>query len=171
METNVFISVGRTSTPEQEEFVYSFEQFLIGNGFTPRTVGRTDFSSLQPLKFIKQLMKQCSGTVVIAFERIHIQGGLERRGSGTKTVIRNENIPTVWNHIEAGMAYVLGHPLLVIAEQGLRIEGVLESDHDWYIQWVDINIPISSNREFAGIFTDWKKQVNEYNQTKEVKDD
>lgn len=170
MAIDVFMSVGRTSTAAQEEFVSEIEQYLRDSGLTPRTVGRTDFSSLQPLKSIKQLMNQCAGTVVIAFERIHIQEGLERRGSGTEKLIRNESLPTVWNQIEAGMAYVLGHPLLVIVEQGLRSEGLLETGYDWYIQWVDTDVSIVNDQEFAEIFADWKKRVDEHNQTKEVKD-
>jgi hypothetical protein len=72
------------------------------------------------------------------------------------------NIPTVWNQIEPSMAYVLGHPLLVIVENGIRSEGLLETGYDWYVQWVDINDSTIQKREFLGVFADWKKRVEEY---------
>lgn len=138
MSIDVFISVGRNSKPEHEKFISEIEQFLRNNGINPRAVGRTDFSSIQPLKFIEKVMNECSGTVVIAFERIHIDQGFEKRSTNAEKPLSNVNITTVWNQIEPAMAYVLGHPLLVIVENGIRSEGLLEVGYDWYVQWVDI---------------------------------
>lgn len=162
MAIDVFISVGRTSTPEQEEFVLVIEKYLRDNGLEPRAIGRSDFSSQQPLKFIERLMNQCSGTVIIAFERIHIHEGIEKRGSEAEKSIQNLNLPTVWNQIEASMAYLIGQPLLVIVEQGLYREGLLETGYDWYVQWVNIDASILNNKEFKGVFAEWKSRVEEY---------
>ena len=162
MAIDVFMSVGRTSTPQQEAFVAAIEQHLRDNGLNPRSVGRTDFSSLQPLKFIEQLMGQCSGTVIIAFERVHITDGVDKRGSSSQKQITNQNVATVWNQIEAAIAYILGHPLMVVIEKGLRSEGLLETGYDWYVQWVDMDASELRTREFAGVFSDWKKRVEEY---------
>jgi hypothetical protein len=162
MSSDVFISVGRNAKPEHEHFISEVEQFLRNNGLNPRIVGRTDFSSIQPLKFIEQVMNECSGTIVIAFERIHIDQGLEKRGTGAEKILSDVNIPTVWNQIEPSMAYVLGHPLLVIVENGIRSEGLLEAGYDWYVQWVDINSSTLQNREFLGVFADWKDRVDEH---------
>ena len=165
MTINIFVSVGRTSTPEQEKFVSAIEQYLRDNGFEPRIVGRTAFSSLQPLKFIEQLMHECSGTIVIAFERIYIQEGIEKRGGEAEKVFRDIKLSTVWNQIEAAMAYVLGHPLLVIVENGIRNEGLLETGYDWYMQWVKLDASTLSTREFGGIFGDWKRRVENFQKT------
>lgn len=162
MAIDVFMSVGRTSTPKQEAFVAAVEQYLRDNGLNPRCVGRTDFSSLQPLKFIEQLMGQCSGTIIIAFERVHISDGVDKRGSSTEKQIKDQNVATVWNQIEAAIAYILGHPLMVIVEEGLRSEGLLETGYDWYVQWAELEASELHAREFAGVFNDWKKRVEEY---------
>ena len=162
MPINIFVSVGRTSTPEQEKFVLAIEQYLKNNGFEPRIVGRTDFSSLQPLKFIENLMHQCSGTVIIAFERIYIRDGIEKRGNTTEIAMRDAVLPTVWNQIEAAIAYVLGHPLLVIVENGIRSEGLLETGYDWYVQWVELDAKTLNTREFGGVFGDWKNRVENF---------
>jgi hypothetical protein len=162
MTTNIFVSVGRASTPEQEKFVSAIEQYLRDNGFEPRIVGRTVFSSLQPLKFIEQLMHECSGTIVIAFERVYIHEGIEKRGGENEKVMRDAKLPTVWNQIEAAMAYVLGHPLLVIIENGIRSEGLLETGYDWYMQSVKLDASTLNTREFGGVFGDWKNRVESF---------
>jgi hypothetical protein len=40
-------------------------------------------------------MEQCSGTVVIAFERIHIQAGFESRGGPIEQPIEDQKLPTL----------------------------------------------------------------------------
>lgn len=130
MADKIFLSVGKTSNEQQDAFVEAIEGYLQAQGFTPQTVGRTYFSSLQPLKAIDELMHQCVGTVIVAYERTHIANGLDRRGHPSQREVNSLNLPTVWNQIEAAMAYSLGQPLLVIVENGLKNEGLLEVGYD-----------------------------------------
>lgn len=163
MSLNVFLSVGRTSTPEQEEFVRVVEKYLESNGITPKTVGRTYYRNQQPLKSVEECLKECAGTVIIAFERTHIQHGLEKRGSPTPIELDKVNLPTVWNQIEAAMSYSLGLPLLVLVEHGLKSEGLLEKGYDWYVKWVNLDKTILSDSEFVGVFADWKESAEKVN--------
>jgi hypothetical protein len=96
MAIDVFVSVGRPATDSQERFVSQIEARLRASGFNPRTVGRNAFSSQQPLHFIAELMKECKGSVIIAFERVHIGSGLERTGSKEEAALSNPCLPTVW---------------------------------------------------------------------------
>lgn len=162
MDRNIFLSVGKTATPEQEGFVCAIEKHLRVNGMVPKTVGRSAFSSGQPLKLVQELMRQCSGTVIIAFERTFIESGVDRRGSPDAAALRGATLPTVWNQIEAAMAYVNGHPLLVIVEQGLRSEGLLEPEYDWYVQRCELDQSVLGSAEFTGVFVDWKRRVEEF---------
>ena len=164
---DVFMSIGRTFTPEQEEFVAAVEQTVRDNQLTGRCLGRTEYSSEQPLKAIERLMTECSGTVIVAFERLYIESGIERRGSNEEKPIDGMSLPTVWNQIEAAMAYVMKQPLLVIVEDDLRSEGLLETGYDWYVQWVSLDRMILNDREFKGIFADWKRRVEEYHQNRD----
>ncbi len=159
MATDVFVSVGRACTTTQEAFIQEVENILRRNGISPRAVGRSDFSSKQPLKFIQELMGQCRGTVIIAFERLYVADGEEKRGSQNPKPVRNEILPTVWNQIEAGMAYVLGQPLLVIMEEGSRHEGLLEEGKDWYVLKVKIAPDSTRSSEFQGVLDDWIRRV------------
>lgn len=159
MPVDVFLSVGRTSTPQQEEFVKEVQAMLRAEGLNPRTVGRTDFTSEKPLKTILEVMQNCQGTVVIAFERLHIDHGTELAGGVNASVLENVSLPTVWNQIEAAMAYALGHPLLAIAESRLRDEGFLENGYDWFVEWVDLDISSLTERNFAESIKAWKKRM------------
>jgi len=161
MSMKIFLSVGRTSTQSQEDFVRAIEGHLKANGFIPQTVGRTYFSSLQPLKTIDTLMRECCGTVIIAFERLYLAEATERRGSAQQCAVNNVKLPTVWNQIEATIAYMVGHPLLVLVERGIKSEGLLEKGYDWYVQWVELDTAVLTNPEFVGVFEDWKKRAEQ----------
>jgi len=157
--TKVFLSVGRTSNDKQEAFVKNIEQYMQMNQLTPQTVGRTYFSSKQPLVAVSELMHQCAGTIVLAYERMHVIEAVEKRGNPAESHWNKVNLPTVWNQIEASMAYMLGHPLLVIVEEGMKYEGLLERDYDWYVMQVNLDNNILSDPEFQGVFSDWKRRV------------
>lgn len=154
----VFLSAGRTETPEQEQFVTAVIQSLQEEGFE---VVRALWSSEQPLKPIWRKMRESAGTVVLAFERFHSDVAIEFRGSRQERRLQDVAVPTVWNQIEAAMAYTLGHPLLVIVQEGLREEGLLEGRYDWYVLRVPLDPAALSQREFRGVFNDWKGRVVE----------
>jgi len=162
MTTNIFLSVGRTATVEQENFVSAVDSMLKEYHLHPRTVGRTDFTTEKPLKKILNVMKSCSGTIIIAFERFHYESGLELRGGQEETSLGNVNLPTVWNQVEAGMAYALGHPLLAIAESHLHNEGLLEDGYDWFIKWVDLTPASLRSTEFTATFEKWVENVERH---------
>ena len=155
----VFMSVGRTSTEQQEKFVTTIEDFMRANGVEPMTVGRNFFSSKQPLVAVTELMRECAGSLILAYERVYISDGIDRRGNAKQTEFKDAKLPTVWNQIEASMAYVLEHPLLVLVEDGLRSEGLLERGYDWFVKEFDLNKSIVDDPEFVGVFNDWKQRL------------
>lgn len=159
MEKKVFVSVGKTSTPEQEGFVRAIEERLRGEGLVPHTVGRNTFTAGAPLKKVSDLMRECSGAVVIALERTYFQKGIDRRGSPGASELQDVRLPTPWNQIEAAMAYSHNHPLLVIVEEGLRDEGLLERGNDWYVQRIPLTQAALATPEFNGVFASWKAGV------------
>jgi hypothetical protein len=88
----------------------------------------------------------------------------EKRGSPNEKPLDGLNLPTAWNQIEATMAYTLGHPLLVLVENGLKSEGLLETGYDWYVQWIDLDVAVLSDHVFLAVFADWKKRTEQYQQ-------
>lgn len=160
MSKNVYLSVGRTYTQAQADFVSEFEQRLRAAGLTPQTVGRTHYKNRDPLRTIADCMRDCEGAVILAFERIHIDAGHEMRGGPNPLSVAGQNLPTVWNQIEAAMAYTLGRPLLVVVEPGLRSEGLLQHGYDWYIITAQLTSALFSSPEFIGVLDDWKGHLS-----------
>jgi hypothetical protein len=159
MEKKIFVSVGRTSTQAQEEFVKAIEERLRAEGLVPCTVGRNYWTAGAPLKKVVELMQECAGVVIIALERTYFPVGTERRGNPKSLELKEVRMPTPFNQVEAAMAYCHGHPLLVIVEEGLRNDGLLEKGNDWYVQQVEPMPAALTTTEFNGIFASWKEQV------------
>ncbi|WP_394808165.1 hypothetical protein [Nitrosomonas sp.] len=158
-ELNVFVSVGGTATEQQETFVRAVEDRLRSEGLIPHTAGRNTFSADSPLKTVTQLLDSCSGTVVIALERMYFPVGADKRGGPKESPLVDVKLATPWNQIEAAMAYSRGHPLLVIVEQGIKNEGLLERGHDWYIQSVKPDPSALATTEFNGVLSSWKQKL------------
>jgi hypothetical protein len=158
---NAFVSVGSTATDQQESFVRAVEERLRSAGIIPHTVGRNTFSSDAPFKAINDLLDTCSGAVVIAFERVYFPSGFEKRGGPKQTTISEIKLPTPWNQIEAAMAYSRGLPLLIIVEDGLRIEGLLEKGNGWYVQSVKCEPAALNSAEFSGVLADWQRKMTQ----------
>jgi hypothetical protein len=100
--------------------------------------------------------------MVVALKRIDIISGTELRDSSGTSRLANVSLPTVWNQIEAAMAYCMEQPLIAIVETGLRNEGVLEEDYDWYVKWLDLNPESLTEPGFLELFDLWKKNVLKY---------
>ena len=158
-DLKVFVSIGGTATDKQESFIRAVEDRLRAEGISPHTVGRNTFSSDSPLKAITGLMNECSGAVVIAFERTYYPSGVEKRGGPRETPLNDVRLPTPWNQIEAAMAYSRNLPLMVIVEEGLRTEGLLERGYDWYVQRVLLDTASLNTNEFNGVLASWKHKM------------
>jgi hypothetical protein len=163
----IFLSIGRTENKQHQQLVETVENYLKMNDLLPQTVGRTYFSSKQPLVAVKELMHECAGSIILAYERTHLIEAVERRGSAQEARLEGLNLPTVWNQIEAAMAYTLGHPLMVLVEDGLKYEGLLEMGYDWYVMHVNLEESLLASAEFQGVFADWKRRVLAYQAQKE----
>jgi hypothetical protein len=160
MEKKIFVSVGKTSTPDQEAFVKAIENRLRADGLTPCTVGRNYWTAGAPLKGVSSLMRECAGVVIIALERMYFPAGVERRGHPDALDLKEVHMPTPYNQVEAAMAYCYGHPLLVIVENSIRKEGLLETGNDWYVQSVKPHPDALASEEFNGVFSSWKAQLD-----------
>lgn len=159
---NVFVSVGGGRTPDQDRFVESVYRQIKSVGLTPLILDDYGAANTQPLTDVARRMDRCYGAVVIAFERTFIEKDVSRRNvPDRENRVDGTRLPTVWNQIEAAIAYTRGLPLLVLVEHGLSDEGMLESRYDWRVTWVDIAQDLANAPKFASIFKDWSRSVLE----------
>ncbi|GAB5446872.1 MAG: hypothetical protein Gyms2KO_17450 [Gymnodinialimonas sp.] len=108
-------------------------------GADPRILGKNEYPTGSPLLKIKEVMSDCDGVLVVAYERKFVEVGAEKRSAANETPINERTYTTPWNHIESAMAFSLGIPLYVICEKGLKEEGLIESKLDWYVQYLDFS--------------------------------
>jgi hypothetical protein len=169
----VFLSVGATYNEQQESFVSAFETFLGQNGCERLTVGRGNYFASQPIVSARDLMQSADGVLVIAFTRQIIVKAIDKPESESEKEITNRSYPTVWNQIEAAMAFGLKLPLLVIMEEGVYQEAMLKDRLEYRALITKLDKKLFSSEEFRGIFSDWKRiaetRVNEIEGQVDVK--
>lgn len=153
----VFLSVGSTYNEQQESFVSAFETFLGQNGCERLTVGRGSYFASQPIVSARELMQEVDAVVVMAFTRLTIERAVDKPGSENEKEILSRNYPTVWNQLEAAMAFGLNLPLLVIIENGVYQEAMLKDRLEYRVLVTNLDKNLFSSEEFRGIFSDWKR--------------
>jgi hypothetical protein len=157
----IFLSVGATYTPEQEAFVSEFETILGRYGCIRLTVGRGSYFAAQPVVSARALMEQADGVVVIAFTRTIVEKAIEKPGTAGEKEIINTCYPTVWNQLEAAMAFGLKIPLIVIVEKGLHQEAMLKDRMEYRALVTPLEVAFLKSDEFKGIFENWINILSE----------
>jgi len=158
----VFLSVGGAGTKVQRDATDSIFAVIETCGLSPRQMKKNEWSSEKPLRAIRRVMNECHGAVIIAFTRYEFPAGSERARDGSSTELGPTRFPTVWNQIEAALAYGRDIPLLVICEHGLRDDGLLESKYDWEVFWTDFQPEDLRSDRFSGFMQSWKRLVDEH---------
>lgn len=153
----VFLSVGATYSEEQEHFVSAFETFLSQNGCERLTVGRGSYSAKQPILRARELLEAAEGVVIIAFTRSLVKKAIDKPNSDAESELSNIKYPTVWNQIEAAMAFGLKLPILVILEDGLHQEAMLKDRLEFRAVVTPLQPGLFESDEFKGVFADFKE--------------
>lgn len=161
MKPKVFMSGGSASTDLQAAATDIIFRTIETAGLPPRQMDKNEWSCEQPLRAIRRVIEECDGAVVIAFARYDFPTGIERKKNGKEEELKNIRFPTVWNQIEAAIAYTRRLPQLVIAENGLRDDGLLEGRYDWKVYWTDFKEEDLISEAFADFLDSWKRLVIE----------
>lgn len=131
---SIFLSRPRPHELQQEHFLEGVCTYLRSRLLEPRTIGHTDYG-LEPLRHIRGVLRDCNGLLAIAFRRIRIDEGWDRPTDEDHTAgidfksqgrITGAWMSSPYCQIETSMAFQMGLPILVIAEKGIRADGVLE---------------------------------------------
>lgn len=157
----IFLSVGATYSEEQERFVSAFEVFLSQNSCERMTVGRGSYTARQPILEARDLMESVDAIVVLAFTRTEVKLSVEKPGSPDAKEIRDVKYPTIWNQLEAAMAFGLKIPLLVVVEQGLHQEAMLRDRLEFRTLATPLIPEFFATAEFKGVFADFKRIASE----------
>ncbi len=65
-------------------------------------------------------MAECQGAIILGLRQINVLDAVLKEGTIQESRSMPSNfLPTPWNQIEAGMAFMLGLPTLIIKEDGV----------------------------------------------------
>jgi hypothetical protein len=102
-------------------------------------------------------MQKADAVVVIAFTRLAVEKAVDKPGCDNESEIPDRSYPTVWNQLEAAMAFGLKLPLLVIIEKGLYQEAMLKDRLEYRTLVTELDKNFFVSEEFRGIFLDLKR--------------
>jgi len=157
---SVFVSRPNDLTSVQRATWESVENFLRHRSLMPRIIGSTDFPNGPPLEAVVQVMRRCHGAIILGFRQMLVRDGAYKFSTEKEQVATGVYLPTPWNQIEAGIAYQLGLPLLIVKEEGIS-GGVFDiGSTGGYIHQFDFSSGdwIDDDR-FIQPFTEWYAQA------------
>ncbi len=160
MSIPIFLSNPRPYNDEQQLFLDRISSQLEKRGFSPKTLGVTEYDPSAPLTAIRRLMLESNGLITIAFKRTHIKKGKDVKNSKR---LNNTWLTSPYSHIEPAMAFQLGLPVLILREKGVIADGILEPGVlGLYMPEFNLDTKSPSylsSKEWEQIFPEWERQV------------
>lgn len=163
MTIPVFLSYPRPNNVQQRQLVERVRDYLHDRDLEPRTLGVSDYDTEVPLASIRRLMLECNGVLVFALRRYRIDGGaavfLDKSGQHAERDISGKWITSPWCHIEAGMGFQLGLPVLAFREEGVLADGVLEQG---VMASYMPEVSLDSDIESFLVSPEWRQLINRF---------
>jgi hypothetical protein len=117
MKIPVFLSSPTSLSSSQEASRKIIVDLLKELNLEPRALGKSDFPTELPLREVLVIAKHCAGGVILGFSQFSAPSGVFKPGTKSAITIANQVLfPTPWNHLEAGILFSLGKPLMVFRE-------------------------------------------------------
>ena len=163
MNIPVFVSCPTALNREQEASRRIILRELTNLRFEPRALGRSDYPTDLPLREVYVVATHCSGGVILGFEQFHTKAGIWKRGAKEQRKSSTTPFPSSWNHVEAGILYSLGLPILVFKEDGIS-RGVFDPGvTDVFVHKMPkSNISKQSRLSLSEVFLKWQAKVREH---------
>jgi hypothetical protein len=119
MKIPIFVSCPTDLSPDQEAARTLILTEMDKYGFEARAIGRSDYPTDSPLDEVLSLARHCAGGVILGFSQLHVAAGTKKVGTAKADAVTNMEIPTAWNHLEAGILYALRIPLIIFREKDI----------------------------------------------------
>jgi len=122
MRIPIFVSAPSPDnlSPSQEKSAEIIHRLILRYKLEWRALGRSDYPNDLPLKEVLRMVKHCSGGIVLGFEQFVSAKGESKRGSSKAQPTSSDVLfPTPWNHLEAGILFSAGLPMMIFREAGI----------------------------------------------------
>ncbi len=142
--SRVFLSLPSQRTIEQQAHLERFTKMLEKHNIFAEELPRSEYPRFGQLSEVRRRISGCSGAAIFGFNRPQGNQDIPAPSDAESATIQQHLTPTPWNHIEAGIAFVLDLPLLVMLlrefNQGIFDKAISEQsvfrlllDDDWSI--------------------------------------
>ncbi len=132
---------------------------LAERGCVARTLGRTDYPNKAPMTAVRELMVACEGVIVLGLRQLEIVDGIVKRGTDEEHRVAGRFDPTPWNQLEAGVAFALDLPLMLIKEVGVE-GGVFDvGNTDRFVHQAEMSDDWLRSPRFLQPFNEWLEEV------------
>ncbi|MEL6472864.1 MAG: hypothetical protein AAFQ21_02190 [Pseudomonadota bacterium] len=157
MRIPVFLSRPTRLNEAQDARFRDIEKILEELALEPRTLGSSDYPLDFPLKEVRAIAKHCAGGLILGFSQERASD-VERLG---KTSLPNRAYPTPWNHLEAGILFALGLPLLIWREDDID-GGVFDNGvTGTFVHAFDCEFS-ADNKGVRAVFSKWQSEVSRF---------
>ena len=156
---DVFLSKPNALNAEQSAFCNRLQEILSERGLRARTLGETDYPNEAPVAAVKTVLRDCDGAIILGLAQLRVGHGVLKAGTEAEKSAAGTIWPTAWNHIEAGMAFAMGVPLLVIREDGVA-GGVFDvGSTDRFVHQAPMSADWLAGPRFLQPFNDWLEEL------------
>jgi len=164
MKIPVFVSCPTALSERQEGGRSTLIKYLDDLNLEARALGRSDYPAEFPLREVLVIARHCAGGLILGFEQFQATAGTWKRGaSGQRKLASKESVcfPTPWNHLEAGILFGLGLPILIFREDGIS-GGVFDNGvTDVFVHKMPAAKPSNADKEsLKEVFLKWHARVS-----------
>ena len=120
MKIPVFVSCPTSLSRPQVAVRKIVVDILDSLNLEPRALGSSDYPADLPLREVLVIARHCAGGVILGFNQFTATAGTSKPGTEKEAALSGTAMfPSAWNHLEAGILFSLGRPLLVFREDGI----------------------------------------------------
>lgn len=130
----VFLSRPNPFLDSHQYFILKLQEQFDKYNIETITLQADDYDLTDSIKYIKGMIKQCYGIVIVGFKQIFIEIGSKKKGGKENSDfyypneidISGQSLTSPFCHIEGTIGLLNDLPLLVINEDGVREEGIIK---------------------------------------------
>lgn len=158
IKRDIFVSRPSTRNSKQEQFLARLDEIFDQRDLQPVSIGQTEYPNKAPVQAVRDRMERCHGAMIVGLEQLRVIEGIEKPGA-EDTTVEDRQLPTPWNQIEAGMAFMLDLPIMIMKEDGVE-GGVFDTGpSDRAIHEITLSDRWLESQEFTDPFNEWYEEV------------
>ncbi len=129
----VFLSRPNPYIDNQQIFIEKLRDKLKESCLETITLQADNYDLTESINYLKGMIRQCYGIIVVGFKQIYIEKGFKKKGGieqpeffDSKEVdVSGQSLTSPFCHIEGTIGLLNDLPLLIMNEKGVREEGII----------------------------------------------